>query len=106
MVSAYAHVTAWPVVCDMYVTPPPILEHAKLSVVARCWPASVVEQPMEKAPLVKDCEPSAKPLAHAAVGVYAFQPAYAPAEMAGLAGAICCTLAKGHTSKPVASASL
>jgi len=79
IVSAYWQAGDSAIACVMYVLP--LVEHAKLSVVARCWPSSVVEQLLLNAPPVYDCEPRRKPDAHVASAVHAFQPAYEPALM-------------------------
>lgn len=106
IVTANAHVGDSTADCVMYVAPPPTVEHANVSVVARRWPASVVEQPAEKSPPVYDCDVRRNPLGQAAEAAHEFQPAYMPVEIASLPALVCSTRENGHTSMPVDTPSL
>ena len=66
----------------MYVRPPPTVEHANVSVVALCCPASDVEQRLADRPPAYNCVASWKPLAHKPLAAHAPQPAYEPADVA------------------------
>lgn len=102
IVSAYRHAGDSEPVCDMYVAPPPTVEHANVSAVERCCPDSVVEQPLAYSPPVYICFDSWKPLAHAAFAVHAAHPApvpvYTPVDVVAPEPDDWSTAMNGHTS--------